>query len=80
LLALVPPDAAAHGLQVDVEIVEERLTARAICQAARRCGADVICLGTQGHTDLSNVLLGSVALAVLKATRRPVLLVRPPKA
>jgi nucleotide-binding universal stress UspA family protein len=79
LLALVPPDAEARGLRVDVEVVEDREPARAICQAARRIGADVICLGTQGHTGLSNVVLGSVALAVLSGTHRPVLLVRPPK-
>lgn len=49
-------------------------------EAANAAAAlDVICLGIQGDTDLSNVLLGSVALAVLKATRRPVFLVRPPK-
>jgi len=80
LLALVPPDTAMRGLQFEVEVVEDREPARAICQVARRIGADVICLGTQGHTGLTNIVLGSVALAVLNETRRPVLLVRPPKA
>lgn len=80
LLALVPPDTAMRGLQFEVEVVEDREPARAICQVARRIGADVICLGTQGHTGLTNIVLGSVALAVLNETRRPVLLVRPPRA
>ncbi|HTE53569.1 MAG TPA: universal stress protein [Kofleriaceae bacterium] len=80
LLALVPPDASARGVITEVHIVERKQPAEAICQAAERLAADLICVGTKGRTGLSSVLLGSVAGEVVAITHRSILLARPPKA
>jgi len=66
---------AAH-----VHVLESSEVAEAICQAAERLDASVICLGTHGRSGLSQKLLGSVAQGVLQRTRRPVLLAHPPVA
>ncbi len=78
LRALIPAGAAARGIETHVEIVESLDHATAICQAAERLGADLICMGSHGRTGLSQALLGSVAQAVMTDSRRPVLIVRPP--
>ena len=75
LRALVPPDAAAHGIGTLVKVVESRDVAEAICQAAERLGVDAICVGTHGRSGLSKAVLGSVAKAVLTHTRRPLFVV-----
>jgi nucleotide-binding universal stress UspA family protein len=48
-----------------------------ICNAADEVGADLIVIGTHGHTGLSHVLLGSVAEKVVRKAPCPVLTVRP---
>lgn len=50
--------------------------ATAICQAAERSGADVLCMGTRGTSLINRLLLGSVAAAVLTESKLPVMLVR----
>jgi len=51
-----------------------------ICQAAEEEKADLIVMGTHGHTGLRKFLLGSVAQDVVQHARQPVLLVRNPAA
>jgi nucleotide-binding universal stress UspA family protein len=48
---------------------------RAIVEEAARWGADLIVMGTHGHTGLARLLLGSVAEGVIHITPVPVLLV-----
>ncbi len=48
-----------------------------ICNAADELGADLIVIGTHGHSGLSHVLLGSVAEKVVRKAPCPVLTVRP---
>jgi nucleotide-binding universal stress UspA family protein len=79
LLALSPASARERGIKIEVEVAESTDTARAICQAARRFGADVICIGSKGHQGLVDALLGSVAVAVMRQTTRPLLVIRPPR-
>lgn len=76
---LIPEEAEELGIVTEVEIVESNDVATAICQAAERLRADLICLGTKGRTGLSQAVLGSVAQAVLGGSKRPVLLVKPQK-
>jgi nucleotide-binding universal stress UspA family protein len=71
------PDARAQGA-VHVHVLESNEVAEAICQAAERLDASVICLGTHGRSGLSQKLLGSIAQGVLQRTQRPVLLARVP--
>jgi nucleotide-binding universal stress UspA family protein len=71
------PDPRAQSA-THVHVLESNEVAEAICQAAERLDASVICLGTHGRSGLTQKLLGSVAQAVLQRTRRPVLLAHPP--
>lgn len=50
-----------------------------ITEAAREVGADLIILGTHGHTGLKHVLLGSTAERVVRHAPCPVLTVRDPE-
>ena len=50
--------------------------AREIVEVARSGGFDCIALGTQGHTALASLMLGSVAQKVLATAPAPVLLLK----
>ena len=78
LRALAPPEAEARSIVTEVDVTESRETAEAICSAAERFGADVICLGSHTRPGFTAKVLGSVSLAVLQRSRRPVLVVWPP--
>ena len=78
LRALAPNEAEARSITTEVEVTGSRGTAEAICTAAERFGADVICVGSHTRPGFSAKVLGSVALAVLQLSRRPVLVVWPP--
>lgn len=67
-----------YGIMGEAHVIEDTDPARAICQAAERLDADVICLGSHGRSGVSAALMGSVAQAVMAQSRRPVLVVRPP--
>ncbi len=73
--SLVPPD-SGQRFDVEVEIAENANAAAAITQAAERFDADAICVGSHGRTGLAKTFLGSVAQAVMAASKRPVLVVR----
>lgn len=75
LQALVPLDAGAREIQSEVRVVDRMDVAEAICETAERFDADVVCVGSSGRTGLSAAVLGSVAMAVLARTTRPVLVV-----
>jgi nucleotide-binding universal stress UspA family protein len=62
-------------LVVEWQVVSGK-PADAILQEARRIGADVIVMGSHGHTTVGDVLLGSTAHRVLQKSTVPVLLVR----
>jgi nucleotide-binding universal stress UspA family protein len=78
LRALAPHEPEARGIVTEVEVTESRETAEAICAAAERFGADVICIGSHTRPGFTAKVLGSVSLAVLQGSRRPVLVVWPP--
>ena len=78
LRALAPHETEARGIATEVEVTESRETAEAICAAAERFEADVICIGSHTRPGFMAKVLGSVSLAVLKISRRPVLIVWPP--
>jgi nucleotide-binding universal stress UspA family protein len=68
------------GIVGEAHVIEDTDPAKAICQAAERFGADVICLSSHGRSGFSAALMGSVAQAVMAQSHRPVLVVRPPVA
>jgi len=78
LRALVPAPADARGVITEVEVTEGRRAAEAICAAAERFGADVICIGAHTRPGLMAKILGSVSQSILQLSRRPVLVVWPP--
>ena len=80
LHALIPAEAEARGIISHLEVVEHSDVTTAICQAAERLGADLICMSSQGRSGLAKTLLGSVTQAVMARSSRPVLVVRPPEA
>ncbi len=53
------------------------MPAEAILDAARGCGADLICMGSHGRKGLRSLLVGSEARKVLTYGRIPVLILRP---
>lgn len=55
----------AHGHAADV-----------IAERAQALGAELIVMGSHGHSALGNVALGSVATGVLARAKTPVLLIR----
>lgn len=65
----------AKGLDVTAEYVGSAAVGAAhmIADTAREVDADVICVGTRGHTTLSGLLLGAVAQRLLHIAHCPVL-------
>lgn len=76
LEAYVAKHLAGEGLRVEcvVEVGEPPLKIREI---ARRCGADVIVMGTHGRSRLADMLTGSVVEKVVHHSGCPVLAVPP---
>lgn len=74
----VAEDAEGRGMLTQTEVVDGPDPAMAICQAAERLGADLICMASHGRSGMLQTLVGSVAQEVLRKSRRPVLLLRPP--
>ncbi len=66
----------AQGLEVDVELAFGP-SADAVHRAATTHGADLIVVGTRGHTGWRKLLLGSTAARILRGAPCPVLTVAP---
>jgi nucleotide-binding universal stress UspA family protein len=77
LRALAPTEAEARGIKTEVEVLENLDKAKAICAAAERFDADVVCIGGHTRPGFTAKILGSVAFGVLTQCRRPVLIVWP---
>jgi nucleotide-binding universal stress UspA family protein len=76
LESLIPKTAASRGITTQSEVLEHRTPATAICQAAERFDADLVCLGSRGRPRYREALFGSVAQAVLEQSKRAVLVFR----
>ncbi len=74
LLALAP---ANMPRQVSAHVVRGSDPAKTIAQAAARLGCDAICIASHGRSGITRALVGSVADKLLRATRKPVLVLRP---
>jgi nucleotide-binding universal stress UspA family protein len=74
LLALAP---AGMPRKVSAHVVRGDDAAKAIAQAAARLGCDAICIASHGRSGITRALVGSVADKLLRATRKPVLVLRP---
>ncbi len=65
-----------QGFRVQTLVVEGE-PAEAIRGAAAESGADLIVMGSHGHSQVRHFLLGSVTEAVIRGSEIPVLVVRP---
>jgi len=74
LITLAP---AHTNRSVAAHLVRGDDAAKAISQAAARLGCDAICIASHGRSGLTRALVGSVADKLLRATRKPVLVLRP---
>ncbi len=74
LQALAPPGAKQ---KVIPHVIHGDNAAESIAQCAARLGADVICIASHGRSGITRALVGSVADRLLRATRLPVLVLRP---
>jgi nucleotide-binding universal stress UspA family protein len=68
----------AAGLDVET-VVREGYPATAIEEEARTRHADLVVIGTKGHSGLKHLLLGSVAERVVQKAPCPVLAVKTPE-
>ncbi|MHB9148886.1 MAG: universal stress protein [Thermoleophilia bacterium] len=66
----------AQGFHVQTLVVEGE-PAEAIRGAAAESGAELIVMGSHGHSQVRHFLLGSVTEAVIRGSEIPVLVVRP---
>lgn len=71
---------SAQGIETDVKVSSVMVggPAHAISSIAEREGADLIVVGTRGHSPVSGLLLGSVTQRLLHISHCPVLAVPPP--
>lgn len=72
LLSLAPP-----GMTLEPHVVRGDDSAHAIAQTAARLGVDAICIASHGRSGISRALVGSVADKLIRATRKPVMVLRP---
>ena len=75
LRALVPADAAALGITTHVSVIDGGKPAETIVAAAERLNVDAISLASHGRSGVARAVIGSVAEAVVRGARRPVLVV-----
>ena len=66
------------GVAITSEVLTHHDIAAAICEATERKGADVVCMGTKGHSRTGVALLGSTVQAVIARSHKPVFVVTPP--
>ena len=71
---LFATDGSAHALVALTTLIGE--PAPMIVKSAREGAFDMIGMGTQGHTALATLMLGSVSAKVLAESAVPVLLLR----
>ncbi len=72
----VVAELASQDIKATGEVVSGQSTARSILEAARECRADLIVVGSRGLSDLTGLLLGSVAHQVVQHAHCAVLVVR----
>jgi nucleotide-binding universal stress UspA family protein len=72
--------AAGQGVQVETTLHENFIgrVAERILEESRKCGAELIVMGTHGRRGIRHAVLGSDAEAVVRGAGVPVLLVRAP--
>jgi nucleotide-binding universal stress UspA family protein len=76
-LAQTKAEVEARGVRVRSELLEGT-PYRVVLDWAKEFGADMIVVGTHGHTGLTHALLGSVTERIVRMAHCPVLTIRTP--
>ena len=76
---LPPALLAAPGVAITTEVFTASDIPGGICETADRIGADVICMGSTGHSRTGAALLGSTVDSVIARAHRPVFVATPPR-
>jgi nucleotide-binding universal stress UspA family protein len=73
-------DLSEQGIETSVQMRDVMVggPAKSIAEVAEEEGADLIVIGTRGHTGLPGIALGSVTQRLLHLAHRPVLAIPPP--
>ena len=75
---LVPRHAAALGIRTEISALPDASVAGRVLDEVGRFDADAIVMGTRGSTGIARFLLGSVATAVVRDAKVPVVVVHRP--
>jgi nucleotide-binding universal stress UspA family protein len=75
LQALIPESAESRGITTQPEVLQHYEPVTAICQAADRLDADLICMESRGRSRLKEMILGSVSQEVMTRSDRPVFVI-----
>jgi nucleotide-binding universal stress UspA family protein len=75
ILERVEAELKGAGVPFTREVLEGPI-GRIIAEHAERSGCDAIVMGRHGESAIADMLMGSVAMKVLHASKLPVLLVR----
>jgi nucleotide-binding universal stress UspA family protein len=78
LRSLIPTAPESRGVVTRTEVCRGTSAATELLAAAERVGADAVVIASHGRSGLTRTLLGSVAEQVLRASKRPVFVVRVP--
>lgn len=73
-MAQAQAQAAAHGMEIEVELIAKRAV-DALLDAAERHDARMIVVGSYGEPPLKGVILGATPSKLLHLSERPVLVV-----
>jgi nucleotide-binding universal stress UspA family protein len=76
LKALIPPVVVSRGIATQGAVVEHHKPGVAICQAANRFEADLICMGSRSRSRFKEAIFGSVSQAVMTQSERAVFVLR----
>lgn len=68
---------ACPNVHVTATVVIHEHAAAAICEAAEKFGADVICAGCRDRTSADAAILGSVLHGIITRARRPIMIIPP---
>ena len=69
---------AGVNAEIELRYAEEGGPANVLAEVAARDGADVIVIGTRGHSTIAGILTGSVAHRLVHAAHCPLMMIPPP--
>jgi len=76
LRSLIPPESQSFGIRTEVMLTVDDDVPSGIIHLANRFGADAICIGNCGRSEIGDAILKSKTRDVLRKSRLPVLVVQ----